>query len=103
MFTRTRVPSRLVAAARIPTTSDTGEVFVEMTTLPSVVALGAPIRMGILFERDDGERGMMRVASLRFGESWIPFDEISAPWCAPWLATLAAALGVEARRRRASN
>jgi hypothetical protein len=103
MFSRVSVPSRLVAAARSSPIGEGGELVVEIATLPSVVALGAPIRLAIRFERDDGDARMMRVASLRFGVSWIPFEEIHAPSCAPWISSLPAALGVEARRRRASN
>ena len=99
MCARLSLPTQLVRAVKPAIPTETGGSVVDVMVLPSVIALGAPSRLQVVFERDEMDRNQMAVLALRWSNWQVSMIELDTPWAEPFLATLAAALGAEVRRR----
>lgn len=95
-------PSELIHAIKPAIATLTGGAVVDVVTLPSAVALGAPSRIRVLFARESNG-AMMSIAAVRLGESVIPISQLDVAWAPYWLTTLPAAIGAEIRRRRSAQ
>jgi len=95
-------PSQLIHAVKPAIATLLGGAVVDVMTLPSAVALGAPSRIRVLFARE-ANGTMMSVSAVRWGEAVVPIGELNVPWAPHWLATLTAAIGAEVRRRRVAH
>ena len=75
---------------------------IEVSTLPSALALGAPSKVWIAVRYDESKRALIALG-VASDTGIVPFDQLHTPWAAFWLETLSEAFEREIRRRRVTR
>ncbi len=74
---------------------------IEVTTLPSALALGAPARVSIAVRYDEAS-AVLTALGVHSREGVVPFGRFETPWSRFWLESLPDALTAVIRRRRST-